>query len=428
MRKYLFDAESREWASASFDTSAFGNIEMFQQADEILDSGLDPLWVITEGGSIFNRPVFEDGILYFGCCDKKFYAITKDGKLVWSFETQGVILSSPCIAGSLIIFGSFDFNLYALDMKTGRLAWKFPTKDKIFSAPCTDGKRIYFGSKDGNLYCVDTRGNLAWSFRTGGPIETHPLLHKGVLYFGSNDYNFYALDAVNGRLLWKFQAKSALRHGFATMGDVIYFSGMERTVYGVDIHGRQVFTFLMGDLNSASLTAGDGVVYIPSRDRNMYAVKPNGEVLWKFRTDHAVEGATLHKEILCFGAEDHILYAVNAKSGSLIWKFQTSSFMPSTPIVHDGIVYMGGWDCNMYALSAAAGRIIWKFPTSMGTQSRFEMEQLRPEKRFEVVWLPEEEGTKKEQEDKKLAEYGIGENLYASGLSSDYTRKKRDYA
>jgi outer membrane protein assembly factor BamB len=228
-------------------------------------------------------------------------------------------------------------------------------------------------------------------------------------------------------LLWKFQAKAALRHGFVEMDDVIYFSGMERTVYGVDMHGKQVFAFQMGDMNSASLSRGDGMLFIPSRDRNMYAVRPDGSVIWKFRTGHAVEHSYLDKSVLYFGAEDFTLYTLKAASGSLLWKFKTASYMPSTPIAREGVVYMGCWDCNMYALDSSSGRVLWKFRTSMGSQSSFEMDAMRPQKHFEVVWAAEEEGTEKENEDKKLAEYGIGENLYASDVSKDYIKGKRSY-
>jgi len=429
MRKYIFDSDTGEWKShASFDISTFSDIEVTQQGNEIIGSKLDPMWAFTVGGSIYNAPIISGGMIYFGCNDKKFYALSKEGRLVWDFETQGVIISSPCMTGNLLVFGSYDFNLYALTLE-GRLAWKFPAKDKIFSNPCTDGSHIFFGSKDGNFYCVSKHGELVWSFRTGGPIETHPLFHEGVVYFGSNDHNLYALGAEKGNLLWKFPAKAEIRHGFAILNNVIYFGGMEKTIYGVNLQGKQVFSFVMNDLNAATIAADNGTLFIPSRDHYIYAVKPTGEITWKFKTGFSVERPVVHKRIVFFGSDDHNFYAVDAATGRLLWKFSGNGFMASTPVIHDGIVYMGGWDCNMYALNADSGRLIWKFRTSIGTQSTFDMDAMRPQKHFEVVWMPEEEDNPEEKkEGKELSEYSVGENVYASAIGSDYLgKKKRGY-
>ena len=428
MRKYILDLRSREWkADASFDTSSFMNIELQQIADEILESRLDPLFAITVGGSIYNTPLVHEGIVYFGCCDQKFYALSTSGGLLWSFETQGVIVSSPCMVGNLLVFGCYDYNLYALERKTGRLSWKFPTGDKIYSDPCTDGSLIFFCSKDGNAYCVNARGELVWKFRTGGMIESHPLLYKGTLYFGSNDRNFYAVEPGTGKLLWKFLAKSGVRLGPVAWKGVIYFVTFDREVCGVTDKGKQVFSFMMNDFSSGSLAAGNDLIYIPSRDRNMYAVRPDGSLAWKFGTGHAVEKAFVNRNLVLFGGEDHNLYAVEAATGKLTWKFTGNGFMPSTPVTVDGVVYMGGWDCNMYALDFSTGKLIWKFRTSIGTQSGFDMEAIRPEKHFEVVWLPENESSEQKEEEKNLGDYGESENLYATGMSKDYVKSKKGY-
>jgi len=428
MSKYLFDTGSGEWRSeASFDTSTFRDVEIVQQVNEILDANLDPLFVINIGGSIYNKAVISDGIIYFGCMDKKLYALSVKGELAWTFETGGVIVSFPCLLGGLIIFGSYDHNLYALDKKTGRLVWKFPAKDKIFSGPCTDGSRIFFGSRDGNFYCLSAEGRLLWRYGAGGPIETHPLVNKGVVYFGSTDQNLYALRADTGAFLWKFRAKAAIRHGFALWDDVVFFNGLERMVYGVNAQGRQVFSFTMNDYNSNSLFALDGVLYVPSRDKHLYAVRTDGKLLWKFMASSSVESPVASGDVVLAGSCDQNLYALDKATGRVLWKFPTGGIVASTPVVHEGVVFVGGWDCNFYALDLKSGKLIWKFRTSIGTQSGFDMDAIRPQKHFEVVWRPEAGEKELKKDEARMSDYALHEDIYATGMSRNYIKGKKGY-
>src|SRR3989304_5363982 len=50
-------------------------------------------------------------------------------------------------------------------------------------------------------------------------------------------------------------------------------------------------------------------------------------------------------------------------SGALKWTFATGAPIDSSPAVVNGIVYIGSRDHNLYALDAATGEVRWKFAT-----------------------------------------------------------------
>jgi outer membrane protein assembly factor BamB len=67
--------------------------------------------------------------------------------------------------------------------------------------------------------------------------------------------------------------------------------------------------------------------------------------------------------IVYVGSGDNHVYALDARTGALRWKFKTGDVVHATPAVVDGVVYIGSWDRYLYALDATTGAEIWKFET-----------------------------------------------------------------
>jgi outer membrane protein assembly factor BamB len=196
-----------------------------------------------------------------------------------------------------------------------RLAWKFKTGAKVVSSPAVADGIVYVGSADQGVYALNAvDGSLRWRYKTGGAVNSSPAVSVGTVYVLSGDGNLYALEAGDGKLRWKF----------ATAG--------ERRFTAPGIHGASPHTESMPDpfdvfLSSPAVVAG--TVYV--------------------------------------GSGDHHVYALDAASGALRWKFETGNVVHASPAVADGVVYIGSWDRNLYALNADTGSLIWKFQTGDDT-------------------------------------------------------------
>jgi len=57
------------------------------------------------------------------------------------------------------------------------------------------------------------------------------------------------------------------------------------------------------------------------------------------------------------------VYALDALTGGLKWKFKTGDVVHSSPAVADGTLFIGSWDTYLYALDAATGKEKWRFKT-----------------------------------------------------------------
>ena len=137
-------------------------------------SGDRNLYAVSTGGDfkwkysasdVILSPVIRDGKLYFGCGDNKLYCISSQGKKLWDFKTEGSV-GHATIDGDNVYFGSYDNHMYAVNKDTGVLKWKFQTNNFVHTNPLVHRNLVIFGSWDCNLYCLDDEGRLIWKFPT----------------------------------------------------------------------------------------------------------------------------------------------------------------------------------------------------------------------------------------------------------------------
>ncbi len=70
---------------------------------------------------------------------------------------------------------------------------------------------------------------------------------------------------------------------------------------------------------------------------------------------------SLRQGAVYFGSGDGNLYALDAASGELRWKFKTGDVVHSSPALVDGVLFFGSWDSYFYAVDAATGKEKWRF-------------------------------------------------------------------
>lgn len=237
--------------------------------------------------------------------------------------------------------------------------WKFHTAGRVISSAAMVNGTAYFGSTDGNFYALDSdSGALKWKFETKNWLVSSPAVASGLVYFLGYDSTFYALDAATGEVKWKF----------ATRG--------EKRYAGTHLHHLEPRAESMPDPWDAFLSSPsvwNGTVYFGSSDGNVYALDAqSGALKWKFQTGDVVHSSPAIAEgTLYIGSWDTYMYALDAASGCEKWRFKTGDDpeihnhvgIQSSPAVAEGIVYFGSRDSYAYALDAASGKPIWKFST-----------------------------------------------------------------
>jgi len=135
-------------------------------------------------------------------------------EIIWEFETEKLITSSPKLDSDTVYFGSWDGNLYALNCLTGDIKWKYQTGWGIDSTPAVSNDMVYFGSLDNNFYGLNKKdGKLVWCFNCKSAIHSNPVVYGEYVFFGCDDGRFYALNKTNGNYAWSFTPGYFMKDG-----------------------------------------------------------------------------------------------------------------------------------------------------------------------------------------------------------------------
>lgn len=275
----------------------------------------------------------------------------------------------PVVAEGMVYFASNDGNVYALNAHTGASVWKAGGSG---AAAIADGI-IYFmgGPYDYFLYARNAKtGALVWAYNIQVSAFA-PVVSDRVLFVtapAGAGYDLFALDASTGNLYWRdfiwatpALGAAAVSRGTVYVGASGSFSSDLLAVSNVD--GSVLWQC---PIAVSSLPAvGNGVVYAGSADDNVYALDATtGSLRWKYPTAKSVYSSPAAADgVIYAGSQDGDIYALNASTGALVWKRSIGSFA-SSPAVANSVVYVVSSTGNIYhlnALNAKTGVLLWKY-------------------------------------------------------------------
>ncbi len=233
-------------------------------------------WSYRTGAAVRSSPkVFKDQV-FVGSDDQYIYALNvATGQTDWKYRAWNFVRSSAGSGRGLVYIGSSDGNLYALDVVNGTLKWKLHTLGAIIGTPQVVGNNVIVGSMDNYIYAVDAdTGYTSWRFECQRPVSSSPAVSGERLLIGSSDGYMYALDARTGRESWRYdtgsQITSSPRVSPAT--DAVYFGAVNNYVYSLDLSSGEVrWRYKTRGPVVSSPAVEDGIVYIGSLDRKLYA-------------------------------------------------------------------------------------------------------------------------------------------------------------
>jgi outer membrane protein assembly factor BamB len=241
----------------------------------------------------------------------------------------------------------FDSHVNAVDLATGEPAWESRVSlDDVVQTPvAVDKSSAYVGDVGGRVTAVDlATGDVAWAEELGTPISGAVTLDAGralVTTLGGRDEpsEVVALDAETGEDLWHASAEDASNLVSAPVvaeGRVLTLDAIGGIVAFDAEDGRFLWRsevinpiaprgqpFLLQGVGAPAPVAADGGVYAVDVTGRVYAFDAEtGAPLW----DHALNDPSqfspplLTSEHVLVSADSGILYAVDRRTGHLVWQ------------------------------------------------------------------------------------------------------------
>jgi len=213
-----------------------------------------------EGG----QAIYRNRIYFANWCGSVYCLDVETGAELWvtdldigsfSVVMQNTILSAPALSKDRLYIGGGvgedgKGKLFCLDASSGEEVWSYQTNGIVHSSPAVDGGKVYFQSislslrhqeNDGYVYCLNAEtGEEIWKFPTGGNIwnygerltETcNPAVAKGKIYVGAWDNRMYCLDGETGEKVWSYDSGNPLQYISAAVSQGKVFFGRRGKVF-----------------------------------------------------------------------------------------------------------------------------------------------------------------------------------------------------
>lgn len=185
--------------------------------------------------------------------------------------------------------------------------------------------------------------------------------HEWPVFRGDSAFRGLAAGSLPDalKLSWRFETRNAIKSTPAVADGIVFIASMDKNVYAVDLKtGQEKWRFTADDALEASPLVTDGTVYIGSAYGTFYAVSADtGRQRWTFQTNGKIIGSANtfidpagQKRRIVFGSYDNFLYCLNADDGALLWKHEAQNYINGSPAIADNAAIFGSCDGNLYVV------------------------------------------------------------------------------
>ena len=188
-----------------------------------------------------------------------------------------------------------------------------------------DQQTLYAATLGGKLVALARDGRVLFTVDLAGRAYSAPCVgDDGTIYVGSDAHKFHAITPT-GAVKWALDTEE--------------------------------------DADTGAVFAPDGTLVFAA-GRNVFAVRPGGDVAWRFRARGKVftSPAVGDDGTVYFGAQDHHAYALT-RTGALAWATDLGADVDGGPAIGDDGALFFGTDGNEVVRLGEGGAILWRAAT-----------------------------------------------------------------
>jgi eukaryotic-like serine/threonine-protein kinase len=317
-------------------------------------------------GEMHMVPILVDGLLIVGTNDGRVVALDAQvGDIRWSYQADGPIQPSLASAEGLV-YASDTAALHAIDVATGEKRWSTPVEGATGRLNVVDGV-AYVGKTGGVVGLDPASGDVLWEWDgpPGTPVNAGPIA-DGVAYFAARDGRVYAIDLADRQELWRQQTISLDVASGQVLGDTFFVSTNQGEsadpageIYAIDRASGEVrwrFRAPSG-IQMKEGPVKDGVLFANGREDGIYALRDEGDratVLWHVDTPESHWPIALVEDTLYEVRVDGSVGAYATSDGQLLWETEPEGDWAGGPIVSGGMVFLANDTTGIMAFADPA--------------------------------------------------------------------------
>ena len=203
------------------------------------------------------------------------------------------------------------------------------------------------------------------------PTLTPPIAADGVLYFtfGESDSSVFAIDSNTGKRLVVLTFRKTKVSDPTASGSVVFFGTESGSVRAYDIKKRS--DLWMFEEKGESFSDGppmfDGeLVYVLGRKGSLYAIEAEtGKLKWKYKSGPSLRSPAIDGNRVIVVSIEGSLMALDRNTGSTLWQVPIDS-NSGPPSILDEQIFLVHKDRDIQAYSIADGSLKWKSKHSGG--------------------------------------------------------------
>lgn len=354
--------------------------------------GHELLWKANTTGTNYEESAvtYAEGIAYIGSCsthgeghDRLFAVNTTTGNILWNQYT-GPGYVGPVIDGDVVYIGTCTHGyypdneyLYAFNRFTGEQIWKIPIYGGIAESIQYDESQLYFcsGFYNTKMYAVNKAdGDINWTFPTSFSVcPNKPMLKDNAVYnafFGSHNVGrLYKINVSTGQEIWNVSLSAGPWDNSITSdgnGRIFLAIFYDNTMNAYnESNGQVLWTYTLHDGALSFNAYHNGCVFIADTKGYVYALNAStGSLVWKTKVGYCcdISSPTLSGGLLFIGSRDGpegAFYALNETTGSILWRYPIGASVTAPPSIADGMMLCGSDGWNMYAFDFGIGSGDW---------------------------------------------------------------------
>lgn len=275
-------------------------------------------------------------------------ANVSDLQSIWQIEVGGPVSATPVVANGVVYVGSYDGNLYAVDLATGASVWTYATGAAvpepnlgidlgISGSAVVEGNVVYVGDAAGVVHAIDiAAGTALWTAspdtQPNASIWSSPIIWNGALYVGiasiAKEEGFrgsvVALDAATGDVLWQTYMVPEGSDGAGVFAvpaidearGTLYVGTQNAYTESDDPEGHPISVVALNATSGELLWATSGVPEGTSATEDIgFSASPN-----LFTVD--IDGAT--RDLVGNGQKSGEFWALDRDTGEVVWQATVS--------------------------------------------------------------------------------------------------------